>query len=229
MAAGSEISELHWQTSGEEFSTGRGLARRGRSRLAALALVAVAVAVGALISHFLASSSGPGVACTLIAVTAALPVLAGWLVKERLRAGNLGERPFRCPVSPEFKGIAKEAADDTPAGLLVVSSDLRIRFANHAYLDATLRNPEEVLGWRLEDVMPAEGLEDQARVLFGRSYAATSCCFTSFPGRVPTERRPVSITMTRIPPLEGKDRILVVVEDLHFPACQVPLVEGYIC
>ncbi len=113
-----------------------------------------------------------------------------------------------------------------PAGLLVVSRDMRIRFVNHTFLDATVQNLEDVLGWRLEDVLPAAGLESQAKALLNRPYIATSCCLTSLPGR-----QPVSITMTRIPPLEGEDRILVVVEDLlqSFPLRPVPLVEGYIC
>jgi PAS domain-containing protein len=231
MAALSEISEPHWQASVAAASTPRGRQSRGSFGVSTLMSCLAAVAVGLLISYFLASSSGLSMDCTLIAVAAALPILAGWFLKERLRARSLEVKPLRRPVLPEFEGMEAEAEDDMPAGLLIVSSDLRIRFANHAYLDATLQNPEEVLGWRLEDVMPAEGLEDQARALLGRPYAATSCCFTSFPGTVPTERRPVSITMTRIPSAEGEDRILVVVEDLlrNFPACQAPVVEGYIC
>jgi PAS domain-containing protein len=229
MAGLNEIPELRRQTSRAEFSTQGERPGRGNFRLSALLCFLAAVAVGVPVSYFLASSSSLGLACTLIVVAAALPILAGWFLKERLRARSPEVKQLRPRASLEFEGVETEAADDTPAGLLIVSSDLRIRFANHSYLEATLRNPEEVLGWRLEDVMPAEGLEEQARALLGRPYTATSCCFTSFPGKVPTERRPVSITMTRIPPAEGEDRILVVVEDLHFPARQLPLVEGYIC
>jgi len=227
MAALREIPELRWQPSRAEFSTQRGRPSRTARRLLPLMHVLAAVAVGVPLSYFLASSSSLGVACALIVAAAALPILAGWFLKERLRARS--ERGLRRRVPLEFERAETEATDDTPAGLLIVSSDLRIRFANHSYLDAALRNPEDVLGWRLEDVMPAEGLEDQARALLDRPYTATSCCFTSFPGKAPAERRPVSITMTRIPPVEGEDRILVVVEDLHFPARQLPLVEGYIC
>ena len=72
-------------------------------------------------------------------------------------------------------------------------------------------------------MLPAEGVENQAKALLNRSYIAMSCCFTSLPGR------PVSITMTRIPPVGGEDRILVVVEDFHFPLHQVQLLESYIC
>lgn len=225
----SEVTDFYRQTSDAALSTRCGPSSRGNCRLSTLILFLVATAVGVLLSRFLASNSSLGVACGLVAVAAALPVLAGWFLKERLRATSLAEKQLCHGVSPELEEAKIPAADDTPPGLLVVSSDLRIRFANHSYLDATFQNPEEVLGWKLDEAIPAEGLEDQARALLGRPYAATSCRFTSFPGKLPAGRRPVSITMTRIPPVKGEDRILVVVEDLRFPACQVPLVEGYIC
>jgi PAS domain-containing protein len=224
-----KILEPPWQIGDTEFSARRGRRSRGNSRLLAPALVLVGVAAGMLLSHFLTSDSSLGMACALVLLAGVLPFLAARLLKERLGAGS--ERPFRRQISLECPGDEAGVPDDLPAGLLIVSSDLRIRFANRAFLAATFQNLEDVLGWRLEDVIPAEGLEEQARSLLNRPGAATSCCFTSLPGRVPTERRPVSITMTRLLPEDGEERILVVIEDLlqSFPACQAPLVEGYIC
>ena len=229
MAAARKNPEPLWQTNFAEFPAPRVRPGREASRLQPLMHVLVAAAGGILVSHYLTSDSGLGVACALIVVAAALPVLAGRLLKEQLCARS--QKSFRCQVAFELPGGEAAPTDDIPAGLLIVTSDLRIRFANRTYLDATLQRPEQVLGWRLEDVVPAEGLAEQANALLHRSYTATSCCFTSFPGRVPAERRPVSVTMTRIPPVDGEDRILVVVEDLlpNFPGRQAPVVEGYIC
>jgi PAS fold len=231
MSAVDELPGLDWHTSIDEFSARRRLRHRKRLHIAMLVRVLVAVAAGMLVSHLLTSNSTLGAACTIIAVAVAFPVVSGWFLNDRLRRARAERRFLRRHALPESQGKETEIANKTPAGLLIVSSDLRVRFANYAYLDSTFQNLEDVVGWRLEDVMPAEGLEEQAKALLNRSYAATSCCFTSIPGRTPAELHPVSITMTRIPPVEGEERILVVVEDLPhtFPACQVPLVEGYIC
>jgi PAS domain-containing protein len=225
----SKIPEPLWQTSSAEYAARRTPQRWPASRFLPRMEVLVAVAAGMLVSHCLALDSGLATACALIVLAAALPFLAGLLLKGRLRSA--AGRPVSSQAAFELPGDDVEPADDIPAGLLIVSSDLRICYANRTYLDVTLQNPEEVLGWRLEDVLPGEGLEEQAKALLHRSYTATSCCFTSLPGRLPTGRRPVSITMTRIPPVDGEDRILVVVEELlqNFPSRQVPLVEGYIC
>lgn len=228
MAPRKNFPELHWPLRPVDPS-----ARRRRSREAPRCLplmhVLVAGAGGVLLSHLLASESALGMACALIVLAAALPFLAARLLKRRLSIR--GERPSNGSVLIDRSGEGVEPADEIPAGLLIVSSDLRICYANRTYLEATFQAPEEVLGWRLEDVVPAEGLEEQVKALLRRSYRATSCCFTSFPGAVPTERRAVSITMTRIPPVDGEDRLLLVVEDLlqDFPERQAPLVEGYIC
>jgi len=126
---------------------------------------------------------------------------------------------------------AGESDDDTPAGLLIVSPDLRIRFANQTYLHNTLRERDEVLGWKIQDVITAEGLEEWTKALLRRSDPAASCCFNAFI-RVGLEgERPAHITMARIAPRQGEDRVLVVVEDL-LQGCtirsDVP-VEGYAC
>ncbi|MEJ2010207.1 MAG: PAS domain-containing protein, partial [Acidobacteriota bacterium] len=134
------------------------------------------------------------------------------------------------PSSGLVKGAA-EPGDDAPAGMLIVSPDLRVRFANRTYLQSMLHEPEEVLGWKIQDVMPAEGLEDWARSLLGQSDPAASCCFNAFIRVGLAGERPVHITMARIAPQQGEDRVLVVVEDL-LQNCSLRSdlpVKGYAC
>lgn len=229
MSATSKLPEDPWLTSNVESVARRRPPRWRESRLPHLAHVLAALAVGILAAHFLTLGSALGVACVLMMAAVALPLLAARLLKDRLRSP--AEEPLRCRAAFEYRADEAGPADHIPAALLILSSDLRVCFANRACSDVTLQTPQEMLGWRLEDVLPAEGLEEQAKALLMGSGTATSCSFASFPGRSPLERRPVSITMTRIPPVDGEDRILVLVEDLldAFPTFQSPVVEGYVC
>jgi len=226
MPALSEIRKPFLQPAGAGFSASRRRRNPAHSRLPALAFVFLAVGAGALISYYLTSSSNLEVVWALMVITCGLPVTAAQFLNRRIRARRPEREVLRRAAGLDLVEKAAEAADKTPAGLLVVSRDMRIRFVNHTFLDAAIQSQKDVLGWRLEDVLPAAGLENQAKALLNRPYIATSCCLTSLPGR-----QSVSITMTRIPPIEGEDRILVVVEDLlqSFPLRQIPLVEGYIC
>jgi PAS fold len=222
MAALRGIPKLLWQPVGPRLSVPSERPDRADSRLSALALVLLAVGVGALVTYCLTSSSDLEVLWAVIVLTCGLPVMASRFLNQRMRARRLERDVLACPTP--FDPSGKAAADKSPAGLLMVSADMRVCFVNDTYLHATLQHPRDVLGWKLEEVLPAEGLENQAKALLNRPHSATSCWVTSLAGF-----RPLSITMTRVPPAGGEDRILVVVEDFHFPLRQAPRLEGYIC
>ena len=124
-----------------------------------------------------------------------------------------------------------EYSDNTPAGLLIVSPDLRVQFANQKYLETTLQEPDEVLGWKLQDIFEVDGLEDRSSGLLHNPDPAASCCINAFIRTGLADDRPVHITLTRIAPRRGEDRILVVVEEIlsdrSFRTGHP--VEGYVC
>lgn len=222
MAALREIPKDAWQPAGPGFRARFERYHRADSRLFRLALFFLVVGVGALAACCLTSSSDVDVLWAVIVLACGLPVMAGQFLNQRVRARRRERRVFACPAP--FHSAGKTAADKTPAGLLIVSSDMRVCSVNRTDLTATLQNSAGVLGWKLEEVLPAEGLENQVKALLNRPSSATCCCFTLLAGRWP-----VSITMTRVPPVGGEDRILVAVEDFHYPLPQVSLREGYIC
>ncbi len=220
-----------WQAERLGFSGKAGRNVRDLSHASVLVFALTAVVTGILGCISLSSELGIGVTSSFVVVAVLLPLLCGWLAKERWRAKNLEERIQSQEANSGLVKGAAESGDDIPAGLLIVSPDLRIRFANQTYLQSTLHEPEEVLGWKIQDVMPAEGLEDWAKGLLGRSDPAASCCFNAFIRVGLAGERPVHITMARIAPQQGEDRVLVVVEDLlHGRSLRSDLpVEGYAC
>ena len=197
--------------------------------LVVFAVTAVMAGIIALIS--LSSKLGIGASASFILVAFLFPLLCGLLAKEVWHAKQLEAQLRDRQAAARFAGSDLKSKDCTPAGLLIVSPDLRIRFANQKFLESALQEPEEVLGWKIQDVLLADGVDEQASVLLGRSDPAASCCFNTFARAGLSCERPVHITMTRIAPQQGEDRILVVVEDLVqgcLPRVDEP-VEGYIC
>lgn len=220
-----------WQAGRLGFSGKAERNVRDLSHASVLVFALAAVVTGILASVSLSSEFGIGVTSSFIVVAVLFPLLCGWLAKERWCVKKLEKQIEAQQADAEPAKSPVEADDDTPTGLLIVSSDLRILFANQTYLQGTLREPGEVLGWKMQDVIPAEGLEDQARLLLGRSDPAASCCLDAFVRGGLGGERPVHITMARIAPQHGEDRVLVVVEDLVqdcSPVAAVP-VEGYVC
>jgi len=215
-----------WGFSGEAERNVRDL-----SHVSVLIFALTAVATGILACISLSSEYGIGVVSSFIVVAVLFPLLCGWLVKERWRAKRMGERIRKQQANPRWEESASASGDDTPAGLLIVSPDLRIHFANQTYLHSTLQEPEEVLGSKIQDVLAAKGLEDRAKALLKLSDPAASCCLSTFMRAGLAGERPVHITMARIAPQQGEDRILVVVEDLFqdFERQTDAPTEGYVC
>lgn len=231
MALIRNVAQPSWQADRWGFSGKAERNLRDISHLSLLVFAVVAVAAGTAAAISLSSSFGFGVTSSFIVVAILFPLLCGLLVKELWHAKKLEDRVKRQASTLEFVESALSCRDNTPAGLLIVSPDLRILFANQKYLESALLEPEEVLGWKIQDVLSAEGVEDRASILLGGSDPAASCCFNTRIGGGLAGERPVHITMARIAPRQGEDRVLVVVEDIlqhPFSPADQP-VEGYVC
>lgn len=204
---------------------------RDLSHVSVLVFAVTAMATGILACISLSSELGIGVTSSFVIVAVLFPLLCGWLAKERWYAKSLEDQIRSQEPNPELLQCVRDSDDDTPAGLLIVSQDMRIRFANQTYLDNTLHEREEVLGCKIQDLMLAEGFEDWTKALLKRSDPAASCCFSALIRVGLESKRLVHVTMVRIAPQQGEDRVLVVVEDL-LQGCSlrpdVP-VEGYTC
>jgi PAS fold len=220
-----------WQADRWGFSgkAERNLRDLSHASLFVFAMVAVVTGVVAGIS--LSSQFGTDVSWSLICVVILFPLICGLLVKEIWRVRKLENHIRGQQTEMGLVGNALHCGDDTPAGLLIVSPDLRVRFANQKYLESMLQMPEEVLGWKMQDVLSAEGLEEKANILLGRSGPAASCCHDTVVRTSLSGDRSVHITMTRIAPRQGEDRILVIVEELLPGSSLRPSepVEGYVC
>lgn len=235
--AGESMATIHhaaqpmWQAERMGFSGRAERNVRDLSHASVLIFALTAVVTGILAAVSLSSEIGIGMTSSFVVVAILFPLLCGWLAKERWRASKLEEQILKQESNQELLKGPVEPEDDTPSGLLILSADLKIRFANQTYLHASLHELEDVLGWKIQDVMPVEGLEERAKALLGRSDPAASCCFNAVVPAGLADDRPVHITMARIAPQRGADRLLVVVEDLEQDCVPVPdvPVEGYVC
>lgn len=204
---------------------------RTLSHLSLIVFALAAVTAGVLAGISLSSEFGIGSSSSFIVVAVLFPLLCGGLAREVWRVKKLEEQIKGQEATLGFVGSTLNYADNSPAGLLIVSRDLRVQFVNQKYLETTLQDPAEVLGWKLLDIFEVEGLEEQTSALLDDPDPAASCCLNSFIQTVLSGERPVHITLTRIAPRRGEDRILVVVEELlsgsSFGVDQ--RVEGYVC
>lgn len=231
MAVIRSTAQPMWQPERWGFSGKAERNLRDLSHTSILVFAAAAVATGVLASVALSSEYGVGTFLSFVVVAILFPLLCGCLVKERWRAKKLEDRIRVRQPNLEPADYLFPCGDSTPAGLLIVSPDLRICFADLAYLHGTLQSSVEVLGWKIQDVTPAEGIEARARSLLESSDPAASCCFDTLIAADLPDERLVHITMTRIAPWQGEQRILVVIEavlpDSSLRSAQP--VEGYVC
>lgn len=231
MALNRNVAQPLWQAERWGFSSKAERNLRDISHIALLVFAGVALAAGIVAGMSLSSNFGVGVSSSFILVAILFPLLCGLLAKELWHTKKLENRIKGQANTLGFVESALISRDNTPAGLLIVSPDLRILFANQKYLESALLEPEEVLGWKIQDVLSAEGVEYRASTLLGRSDPAASCCFnTRIRGGLAGERS-VHITMARIAPRQGEDRVLVVVEDIlqHRSSQAEQPLEGYVC
>lgn len=224
------LSNLIGQVNRLKYSTKTERIVRDLANASVLVFVATAVGAGILAAVSLSWTLGLGLVVSFFAMGVLFPLLCGWLWKERWRAKKLEEKLLNLQANSGPANVIAVFDDSTPAGLLIISSKLRVLFANQTYFRITHRGPEEVLGWGIHDVLVAEGVEDRARALLGHTDTAGSCRFTARICVGPVEERPVHITMTRIAPQQGEDRILVVLEEVPQDSVQSrkPM-EDYVC
>jgi two-component system, cell cycle sensor histidine kinase and response regulator CckA len=111
------------------------------------------------------------------------------------------------------KELAQEIVDSVPAGLLVLSEDLRILSVNRWFLDAFHLRAEDVVGRGLHEVIRPEGPPRSAGGALGGEDGPRDV-FLDLPVAGTTEKRPVRINITSIAHDEGEGRLLLVVEDL---------------
>lgn len=187
---------------------------RDLSHISLLVFAAVAVAAGVVAVTSLSSEFGAGIFWSFIAVVVLFPIACGLLLKE-VRRVRKRESQVRCQqTAMGLLRSAKGFRDISPAGLLIVSSDMRIQFANQKFLDSMLRRPEEVSGREVREALSGGGLEEQALTLLRRPGPAASCCFDTVIHAGSGAMRPVHITLTRIAPQQGEGSVLVIIEDL---------------
>lgn len=230
MALSRNASQPSWPAGPVGFSGRAERNLRDLSHMSLLVFAGAAVAAGVVAGVSWSSEFGVRASWAFMLAAIVFPVLCGMLLREVWRVRKLDGQVRRQQAAIGFVGSALTSGDNTPAGLLIVSSDLRVRFANQKYLDSMLQGPEEVLGWKMQDTLPVEGLEDQAHALVLHGPTA-SCRFAAVVRTGLWGERPVHITMTRIAPRLGEDRILVVIEDL-LPGCSPRAgqpIGGYAC
>jgi two-component system cell cycle sensor histidine kinase/response regulator CckA len=107
---------------------------------------------------------------------------------------------------------AQEIVDSVPAGLLVLSSDLRVLSTNRTFLKLFHLRSEDVLGRRLDEVIQAESPPYRVSSISESELAPQSVLLDiTLPGR--QEKRPARITITSVAHGGTEGRLLVVVED----------------
>ncbi len=107
---------------------------------------------------------------------------------------------------------AQEIVDSVPAGLLVLSPDLRVLSSNRSFLKLFHLRSEDVLGRRLDEVIQAESPPYRASSVSESELAPQSVLLDiTLPGR--KKKRPARITITSVAHGEADGRLLVVVED----------------
>jgi len=110
-----------------------------------------------------------------------------------------------------LKEYAQEIVDNVPAGLLVLSRDLRVLTVNRSFLESFGLTPDQVIGRRLDEVVMAEEPPYRAASTGPGNIPQSVLLDLTVPGRM--EKRPARITLTRIGHPEGEARLLMVVED----------------
>jgi two-component system cell cycle sensor histidine kinase/response regulator CckA len=112
------------------------------------------------------------------------------------------------------KELAQEIVDNVPAGLLVLSDDLRILSVNRWFLDEFHLRPEEVVGRGLHEVIRPEGPPRSLGGLEDGEGPARDV-FLTIPVAGTSEKRPVRINISDIAGEQDSERrLLLVVEDL---------------
>lgn len=111
--------------------------------------------------------------------------------------------------------LAQEIVDNVPAGLLVLSEDLRILSVNRWFLEVFRLRSEDVVGRGLHEVIRPEGPPQSAGgPNEDEGEGPPRDVFLNLPVSGTAEKRPVRVNITNIEHGDGEGRLLLVVEDL---------------
>jgi PAS domain S-box-containing protein len=146
-----------------------------------------------------------------------LLALAGFLIalhREQQRARLLQEQMRQARAMSNLQGYADKIVASVPAGLLLLSEDLRVLSANRAFLESFRLRAEDVQGRDLQELVRAERLMRSARDAL-RSGAAQSEGLYDLYVYARRDTKPVRVTMTVIHMADDAPaRLLLVIEDL---------------
>jgi len=147
-----------------------------------------------------------------LAAAFTLLVLAGALLSHRRNAlaRALQAEVERQQATLKLREYAQEIVDSIPAGLLVLSRDLRVLSVNRWFLENFQVRSEELIGRALHEVINAEAPPRRIDDVLGSSPNSVWIDL-AVAGR--QEHRPARITITGVPHGE-EDRLLLVIEDL---------------
>jgi PAS domain S-box-containing protein len=152
------------------------------------------------------------------AVAAALLLaFAGFLVsfwRQQQRARLLRAQVEQERALSNLQGYAEKIVASVPAGLLLLSADLRILSVNPSFLESFRLREEHVQGHVLPDVMRSEGLMQRAREVLASGVAQRDVLLDlRLVAR--QEARPALVTLTGIRMTGGEPaRLLLIIQDL---------------
>lgn len=143
---------------------------------------------GILAGVSLSLDFGVEITLSFVVVTVLFPLAFGWLLRERWRARELeGQIQHQKPSL---------SADQVPS-------------------QSTVSEWQEFPGWKIQDIISAEGFEKHSNLVLRLCGFETGCCFDMLVHAGPAGERSVRITMAHIAPRHRENCLLVVVEDLH--------------
>ncbi|MGH7368143.1 MAG: PAS domain-containing protein, partial [Candidatus Rokuibacteriota bacterium] len=146
-----------------------------------------------------------------------LLALAGFLValrREQQRARLLQEQMRQARAITNLQGYADKIVASVPAGLLLLTEDLRVLSANRAFLESCRLREEDARGRDLQQLVRSERLVRGAREVLATGTAQHAGLYDLYV-YARRDTRPARVTMTVISMADQEPpRLLLIVEDL---------------
>ena len=146
-----------------------------------------------------------------------LLALAGFLIalhREQQRARLLQEQMRQARAMSNLQGYADKIVASVPAGLLLLSEDLRVLSANRAFLESFRLRDDDVLGRDLQQLVRAERLVRNAREVLDTGVARQDGLYELYV-YARRDTKPVRVSLTAIQLAdEEPPRLLMIMEDL---------------
>jgi PAS domain S-box-containing protein len=146
-----------------------------------------------------------------------LLALAGFLIalhREQQRARLLQEQMRQARAMSNLQGYADKIVASVPAGLLLLSEDLRVLSANRAFLESFRLSDEDVLGRDLQQLVRAERLVRNAREVLASGAPQQDGLYELYV-YARRDTKPVRVSLTAIQLADDEPpRLLMIMEDL---------------